>query len=210
MKKILLVLTLLLASSARAADTYNIDPDHSTVGFSIKHLGISTVHGRFAKFKGAITVSQSDPTTARAEATIEAASIDTGVEARDKHLRSPDFFDVEKYPSLKFVSTKISPMKDNKFTMTGDLTMHGVTKPVTLDVVFEGSAQDPWGNVRGAFSATGVLNRKDFGITWNKVLDNKGLLIGDDVGINLEIEGIQSVEKPAGEKQPAAKPAKGN
>jgi polyisoprenoid-binding protein YceI len=199
-KLVLLVLAVLGASWAGAAEVYDIDPAHSTVGFKVKHMGISTVPGKFAKFKGTVALDKHESTTARVEAVIEAASIDTGIEARDKHLKSPDFFDVEKYPEIRFVSTKISPVKDDRFVMEGDLTLHGVTKAVKLDAVFGGEAKDPWGGQRAACSATGTLNRKDFGLTWNKVLDTGGLLIGESVQIVIEVEGVLHVDKP---KEPA-------
>ena len=188
--------SFLMVSAAGATEVYDIDPMHSTVGFRVKHMGISTVPGRFAKFKGTVTLDKHESTAARVEVVIEAASIDTGIEARDKHLKSPDFFDVEKYPEIKFVSAKIFPMKDDKFVMEGSLTMHGVTKPVKLDVVFNGSAKDPWGGTRAACSASGALNRKDFGLVWNKVLETGGLLVGEEVSIVLEIEGVLYAEKP--------------
>jgi len=196
---------LLVASGAQAVQVYDIDPSHSTVGFRVKHMGISTVPGKFGKFKGTVTLDKHESTAARVEAVIDAASIDTGIEARDKHLKGPDFFDVAKYPEIKFVSTKISPVKDDKFVMEGELTMHGVTKPVKLDAVFGGEAKDPWGGMRAACSASGVLNRKDFGLAWNKVLETGGLLVGEQVTIAIEIEGVLHVEKP---QEPAPAPAK--
>jgi polyisoprenoid-binding protein YceI len=201
MKKLAWLSILLLAASwAGAAEVYDIDPAHSTVGFKIKHLGITTVPGKFSKFKGTVTLDKRVSTSAQVEAVIETASIDTGIADRDKHLKSPDFFDVEKFPEIRFVSTKVSPMKDDKFVMEGDLTMHGVTKPVRLDAVFGGEAKDPWGGRRAACSATGTLNRKVFGLTWNKVLETGGLLVGEQVQIVIEVEGVLHVDKP---KEPA-------
>ncbi|MCX5794449.1 MAG: YceI family protein [Elusimicrobia bacterium] len=203
-KSIWLVTLALGASWAGAAEVYDIDPAHSTVGFKIKHLGITTVPGKFAKFKGTVTLDKHESAAARVEAVIDAASIDTGIEARDKHLKSPDFFDVGKYPELKFVSTRISKMKGDKFVMEGELTMHGVTKPVKLDAVFGGEVNDPWGGHRAACSATGSLNRKDFGLAWNKVMEAGGLMVGEQVQLAIEVEGILRAEKP---KEPAqAKP----
>ncbi|MBI5241057.1 MAG: YceI family protein [Elusimicrobia bacterium] len=195
-KAILLCAALAAASWAGAAEVYDIDPAHSTVGFKIKHLGITTVPGKFGKFKGTVTLDKRESTAARVEAVIESASIDTGIADRDKHLRSPDFFDVEKYPELRFVSTRISPVKDDKFVMEGDLTMHGVTRKVKLDAVFGGEAKDPWGGQRAACSATGTLNRKDFGLVWNKVLEAGGLVVGEKVSIAIEVEGVLRVPKP--------------
>ncbi len=197
MRDLIWVLALALVPSlAGAAEVYDIDPAHSSVSFKIKHLGISTVEGRFLKFKGAVTLPKRESSAAKVEAVIEAASIDTGIADRDKHLKSPDFFDVEKFPELKFVSTKISPMKDDKFVMEGDLTMHGVTKKVKLDAVFGGEAKDPWGGQRAACSAAGSLDRKDFGLTWSKLLETGGLVVGEKVQILIEIEGVLRAAKP--------------
>jgi polyisoprenoid-binding protein YceI len=197
MGKMIWLCVLFFGSSwAGATEVYDIDPAHSTVGFSVKHMGISTVPGKFAKFKGTVTLEKHESTAARVEAVIESASIDTGIEARDKHLKSADFFDVAKYPEIRFVSTKVSPMKDGKFVMTGDLTLHGITRPVQLDAVFGGEAKDPWGGQRAACSATGTLDRKDFGLVWNKVLETGGLLVGEKVQISIEVEGVLHVEKP--------------
>ncbi len=197
MRKLIWLVALVLGASwAGATEVYDIDPVHSTIGFKVKHMGISTVPGKFAKFKGVVTLDKHEPTAARVEAAIETASIDTGMEARDKHLKGSDFFDVDKYPEIRFVSTKVSRMKDDKFVMEGALTMHGVTKPVTLDAVFGGEAKDPWGGMRAACSAIGTIDRKDFGLTWNKVLETGGLLVGEKVQIAIEVEGVLRVEKP--------------
>jgi len=197
MRKLVWLVTLALGASwAGAAEVYDIDPAHSTVGFKIKHLGITMVPGKFARFKGTVTLDKRQSAAARVEAVIEAASIDTGSADRDQHLKSPDFFDVEKYPELKFVSTKISPMKDDRFVMAGDFTMHGVTRRVKLDAVFGGEVKDPWGGQRAACSATGTLDRKDFGLAWNKLLETGGLLVGEKVQIAIAVEGVLRVEKP--------------
>ena len=197
MKNLLWLCALMLAASwAPAAEVYDIDPAHSTVGFKVKHLGITTVPGKFSKFKGTVTLDKHESTAARVEAVIEADSIDTGIADRDKHLKSPDFFDVAKFPEVRFVSTKISPMKDDRFVMEGELTLHGVTKPVKLDAVFGGEAKDPWGGLRAACSATGTIDRKDFGLTWNKVLETGGLLVGEKVQISIEVEGVLHADKP--------------
>jgi polyisoprenoid-binding protein YceI len=189
------VLSVLAFSTAWSADVYDIDAQHSQVGFTVKHLGISTVPGKFEKFSGTITLGKPDPTAAKVAAVIEADSVNTGVEARDKHLKSPDFFDAAKFTTLKFVSVKNSPLKDGQFVMEGKLTMHGVTKPVKMDVQFGGSAKDPWGSERAAFTATGTVNRKDFGMVWNKVLDNGGVMVSDEVKITLQIEAVKRTPK---------------
>jgi len=182
---------LFAAGTLSAADVYEFDTAHSSIGFTVKHLGISKVSGRFGKFSGSITLAKPESRSARVEAVIEAASVDTAVEKRDDHLRGPDFFDVKKYPEIRFVSTTVSRMKGDRFTMEGDLEMHGVTKKVTLDVEFGGKVTDPWGDERAAFTATGTLDRKDFGIRWNKVLDSGGVMISDEVKIILEIEAVK-------------------
>lgn len=182
-------LTLLGAGLSWAAE-YTIDPDHSKVLFKIRHLGISTVTGRFDKFSGAFAFDPKNIQASKVTATVEATSIDTDVAKRDEHLRSADFFDVEKFPQITFVSKEIRDAQGGKFKVAGDLTIHGVTKPVTLDVELVGTVKDPWGNERAGFSATATINRKDFGLTWNKALETGGLLVGEEVWISLEIEGI--------------------
>jgi polyisoprenoid-binding protein YceI len=181
---------LLLATPARAeVHTYQIDADHTDVGFTVRHM-FTKLHGRFDTVSGAF---QLDPTTGKvsaAKGVVETKSVDTHHEKRDGHLRSPDFFDADKYPTLTFTGKVFKPVKDGT-EITGDLTMRGVTKTVTFKTQFLGAAADPFGNTRASISATTRVNRKDFGIDFNKVLDNGGLLIGDDVDIDLEIEGIQ-------------------
>lgn len=171
------------------AQTYQIDPDHSKVMFRIRHL-VGKVTGRFNKFEGSFDYESGKPKAWKAWARIEAGSIDTGVEKRDSHLRTADFFDAEKCPALEFKSTKVTGVQGEKARLHGDLTIHCVTKPVVLDLELGGVAKDPWGNTRAGAMATGKINRKDFGLSWNKTLDAGGLLIGDEVEIMLEIEGI--------------------
>jgi polyisoprenoid-binding protein YceI len=186
-----LALSLSLASSARAA-AYTIDAAHSSVSFKIKHLA-SRVVGSFKDFSGTIEFDEKAPKKASVDATIQTASIDTRNEKRDGHLRSADFFEAEKYPTITFKSKKVEAAVKDKLKVTGDFTMHGVTKPVTLNVEYLGSAKDPAGKVRAGFSATGKLNRKDFGIVWNKALDNGGFILGDDVEVAIEIEAIPAL-----------------
>ena len=170
--------------------TWTIDPAHSHVEFAVKHLMISTVKGRFAVVQGTIVTDESDPAKGRVEVAIDADSIDTREAQRDAHLKSADFFDVEKFPKLTFTSTKIAGDRDS-FKLTGDLTIHGVTRPVTLDVTSEGRGKDPWGGDRAGFSATGKIKRSEFGLTWNQVLETGGFVVGDDVKIALEIELVK-------------------
>ncbi len=181
---------LTLPASLFAAD-YEVDADHTKVGFKVKHLGISSVPGSFQTVAGKFSFDPKNIAASSAEATITAKTIDTGNTKRDDHLRSADFLNVEKNPQIKFVSREVKDISGNNFKVVGDLTINGITKPVELDVEYGGSATDPWGNERAAFSATGTIKRKDFGITWNKVLETGGLVVGEDVKISLEVEGIQ-------------------
>ena len=171
------------------AATYTIDPDHSAVSFKIRHL-FSNVQGTFNQFEGTIDYEPGKPENWKTQAVIQAASIDTRVEPRDKHLRSKDFFEVEAYPTLKFISTKVTGVTPQGAKLHGDLTIHGVTKPVVLDLVIHGVGKDPWGNTRAGFTATTQINRKEFGLTWNKAVETGGFLVGDEVEITLEVEGL--------------------
>ena len=183
-----LFITVLLAHPAWAAH-YTIDPDHSTTSFKIRHL-LTSVHGRFNQFEGSFDYEPDKPDTWKAEATVQAASIDTNVAPRDKHLRSKDFFDVEKYPTLTFLSTGVTDVTATGAKLNGLLKIHGVEKPVVFDLQILGVAKDPWGNVRSSFSATTTINRKDFGLTWNEALETGQFLVGDEVALTLEVEGI--------------------
>lgn len=192
MRKFLaLTLATLVSSTCWAAD-YTIDAAHSSVTFKVKHLAISSVPGRFGEVSGKFSFDPANIEAAKAEATIGAASINTMDAKRDDHLKSPDFLDVPKYPSITFKTTKIDKVSDSAFKAHGDLTIHGVTKPVTLDVTYGGAAKDPWGKERVAFEAKTMINRKDFGLTWSKTLETGGLVVGDDVQITLEIEGVKA------------------
>ncbi|MBI5629517.1 MAG: YceI family protein [Elusimicrobia bacterium] len=187
--KTALALALLAAAAPRiCAETYQIDPDHSEVRFKIHHL-VGNVGGAFDRFEGSFDFDPKKPGDAKAWAKIDAASINTRNEKRDGHLRSPDFFDAVQHPFLEFKSKKLSLFDGKKGKLSGTLTMHGVTKPVVLEVKMGEIGKDPWGGVRAGFSAEGTLHRKDFGIVWNKTLDNGGLMLGDDVKIEIEIEG---------------------
>jgi polyisoprenoid-binding protein YceI len=168
--------------------TWKIDPAHSHVEFSVKHLMIATVKGRFAGVEGTVSLDDADPSAARVEVTIDVSSLDTREAQRDAHLRSADFFDVEKYPHLTFTATRIVDRKGNAFKLAGELGMHGVTRPVVLDVIEEGKAKDPWGGERLAVTATTKVKRSDFGLTWNQALETGGVLVGDDINVLLELE----------------------
>ncbi len=168
--------------------TWQIDPAHTSVGFGVKHLMISTVKGRFADVEGGVTLEGDDATTAQIDVTIAAASIDTGVEKRDEHLRSADFLDIERFPSLRFRSTKVERTGEDELRVRGDLTIRDVTREVVLDVEERGTAKDPWGGERAGFSGTVEVDRKDFGLTWNQTLETGGFLVGDTVKISIDAE----------------------
>jgi polyisoprenoid-binding protein YceI len=174
-------------------NTYQLDPSHSSANFTIKHMMIAKVHGGFEKISGKFIYDASNPTKSEINVVIEAASINTRDAARDTHLKSADFFDVEKYPTLTFKSTRVE--KDGSdLKVTGELTIHGVTNTVTLDV--EGPSEelkDPWGNAKIGASATTKIKRKDFGLTWNAALEAGGLLVGDDVSISIDVQFVKSV-----------------
>jgi polyisoprenoid-binding protein YceI len=187
-----IALVTLLAASPLLADTYTIDKSHSEANFRVRHL-VSNVSGKFDDFSGTITGELAKPAGASVEFTIKTASIDTGTPDRDKHLRSADFFDADKFPEITFKSTAIKASgKKNVYSVTGNLTMHGVTKKVTLPVEYLGSAKDPWGNEKAGFTLTTTLNRKDYGVNWNKALDNGGMLVSEDVQVTINLETAKS------------------
>jgi polyisoprenoid-binding protein YceI len=171
------------------AGTYQIDASHSVVEFVVRHLGLAKVRGRFNEFEGTIVIAD-DITQSRVDAVIQAATIDTRDEGRDQHLRTGDFLDAENHPTLEFHSTGLR-QEAGEWLLDGELSIRGVTKPVTLDVEFEGGARDPWGNTRVGFSATTKVNREDFGLTWNQALETGGWLVGKDVRIELSTEAIK-------------------
>lgn len=204
-KSVVTLFVTLLAASAFASDTFMIDKAHSEANFRIRHM-MSKVSGKFDDFAGKVTVDRKKPSASSVEFTIKASSIDTGNANRDEDLRSANFFEVEKHPEITFKSEKVvATKKKNVYDVTGNLTMHGVTKRVTLPVEFLGFMKDPWGNERGGFSVSTTLNRKDFGINWNKALDNGGVLLGDDVEVSINLETVKSKadakETVAGEKK---------
>ena len=175
---------------------WNIDPGHSTVEFGVKHLGISTVRGRFGRFEGYVeTDERGNPTTV--DVVIDAASIDTNQPDRDKHLRSADFFDVEQYPTIRFRSASVKRGKDGRLELEGRLEMHGVTRPVSLVAEVQPTIKDPWSNQRIAGVATGKLDRKDFGLTWNQLLETGSFVVGEEVRFTLEVEVVAAREAVA-------------
>lgn len=180
-----LIASSIIASSALFAGTYNVDPAHTSTDFSVKHMMISTVKGNFTEFSGNFEYDEATKTLKALSGTIQAASIDTGIKDRDTHLRSADLFDVAKYPTITFALDKVEGDK-----AYGKLTIKGITKPVVLAYENGGAAKDPWGNQRVGLNLSGNINRNDFGISWNKALETGGVLVGDDVKIDVAIEGI--------------------
>lgn len=171
--------------------TWSIDPAHSHVEFAVRHLMISTVKGRFGVVTGTLTTDESDPPKGEVEVSIDASSIDTREAQRDAHLKSADFFDVERFPAITFRGSRISDVSGDRFKLTGDLSIHGVTREVTLDVTSEGRGKDPWGGERAGFSATTKIKRSEFGLTWNQVLETGGIAVGDEIKIALDIEAVK-------------------
>jgi len=200
MKRFILTFALAMAALPLFADTFTIDKNHSEASFTVRHF-VSRVGGKFDDFSGAINGDLAKPDAASVEFTIKTASIDTGVADRDNHLRSADFFDAANNPEITFKSTSIKPTaKKNVFDVTGNLTMRGVTKQVTLPVELLGTAKDPRGNVRAGFTTHITLNRKDYGINWNKALDEGGFMLSDDVDITINLETVKRAPAPAAVK----------
>jgi polyisoprenoid-binding protein YceI len=176
---------------ATSTTTWAFDPVHSSVEFAVRHLMITTVKGRFTDVQGTVTLDDANPAASAAEIAVQVASIDTGERQRDAHLKSADFFEAEKFPTLTFRSTSVRDHKKNGFTLIGDLTIHGVTREVALDVTTEGRAKDPWGGQRAGYTATTKIKRSDFGLTWNQLLETGGFAVSDDVKISLDVQLVQ-------------------
>ena len=172
--------------------TWNLDPAHSNLQFAVKHMVISTVRGSFREFTIDAEIDESDVTRSKATVRIAAASLTTGNEDRDAHLRSADFFDAENNPAIEFVSRGIEKVRGDDYRITGDLTIRGVTRTVVLNAEIQGPVSDPWGGVRFGLSATGKVNRKEFGLNWNAALETGGLLVGDDVKLAIETELVKA------------------
>ena len=187
-----------LAALPLRAETFAVDPTHSEVSFQIRHM-VSQVRGRFNDFSGTVQLDPKNLPASSVDFHIKVTSIDTNVADRDKHLRSADFFDVEKFPEISFKSDSIKATGKDKYAVSGTLTLHGVSKKVTLPVSFLGQAKDPWGGTRAGFETSTTLNRKDYGIVWNKAVDNGGVLLGDDVKVDINIEA--KVDAPAADKK---------
>ncbi len=180
---------------------WTLDNTHSTVDFTVKHMMIATVRGRFKDFEGTLELNEENPSASRIEGTVDVASIDTNDANRDGHLRSADFFEVEKFPTMHFRSTRIEPVSDSRFKVTGDLTIRDITGEIVWDVTYEGQGQDPWGKQRRAFSAQATLNRKDFGLTWNVALETGGVLVSDEIKLHADIQIVEEQAQPEPEAE---------
>src|SRR4051794_16461635 len=188
-------LTLALGAPAHAsAAAWTVDTDHSVVGFEVRHL-LGNVRGKFDHYQGAVTMDAQHPELGSVQFSIDTKSIDTGVDKRDEHLRSAGFFDVANHPQITFTSSKIVPLADHKYAVAGTLSMRGVSRQVTLPVALLGTVKDPWGNTRAGFTTTLTLNRKDYGINWNKQLDEGGYLLGDEVTVEIQLEAVQQKDQ---------------
>lgn len=175
-------------------ERWEIDSSHSGVHFSVRHLVIAKVRGTFGRWSGTVQAPGGDFSKATVDVTIDASSIDTGVEQRDAHLKSPEFFDVAQFPELRFVGKRVEPRSGSEIDIVGDLTIKGITREVVLRVEENGQAKDPWGNQRAAFTAKTSIDRRDFGITTNQALETGGVMIGDRVDIEADIEAVRQVE----------------
>ncbi|PWU03075.1 MAG: polyisoprenoid-binding protein [Terriglobia bacterium] len=180
-----------------AQETWQIDPVHSCIHFSIRHFVISKIHGRFTKWGGTIHLDEASPAASDVSVEIDATSVDTNDAKRDGHLQSPDFFNTAEHPKITFRSTSVESAGPGKYKVTGDLTLRGVTKPVTLNVEHGGSVKDPWGNQRGGFSLKGDINRQEFGMTFNAVLEAGGVALGDNVEFSIDVEATKAMQAGA-------------
>ena len=180
------------ATATPSATTWKIDPTHSQIEFAVRHLMITTVKGRFAGVEGTVRIDDANPSASEVDVRIDVATIDTREPQRDAHLRSADFFDAETYPHITFRSTRSTERRGGEFKLAGDLTIHGVTREVVLDVTEEGRGKDPWGGERIGFSAVTRIKRSDFGLTWNQALETGGVVVGNDIKINIEVEAVKA------------------
>jgi polyisoprenoid-binding protein YceI len=184
----------MLLGTPALASTWEIDGSHSAAQFSVRHLMVSNVRGEFGKVSGTVSLDDKDVTKSSVDVSIDVASINTREPKRDEHLRSPDFFDVAKYPKMTFKSTGITKQADGKYAIAGNLTLHGVTKPITLVTELSPEVKDPWNNVRRGATGTATLSRKDFGLTWNKALEAGGVAVGDEVKITVDVEMVKKAD----------------
>jgi polyisoprenoid-binding protein YceI len=191
--KHLIILSILLSATTGfgATRTFKIDPAHSTIGFSVKHMMVTNVKGTFNEFEGKIILDEKKPQNSKVETVIEAKSIDTNNDKRDDHLRSADFFNTDKNEKITFTSKKITPAGGKKYKIVGDLTLNGVTKEITLDSTYSGTTKGMQGETRAGFSATGKIKRSEFGVKWNKAIEAGGVAVSDEVTLNFDIEAIE-------------------
>ena len=195
MKNLTVIICLMLASTMVSAQTtWRIDKAHSKISFSVDHMVITEVTGQFREYEGTVVSNGDDFTDADISVTIQAASIDTDQENRDADLRSDNFFDVARYPTLQFRSSSMTRQSDGRYKLTGDLTIHGVTRTITLDVTYGGQVEDPWSNTRAGFKLTGSLDRRDFGLTYSAALETGGLVVGEEIRIVATVELIRQSE----------------
>lgn len=178
-------------------EKWEIDSSHSGIHFSVRHMVIAKVRGHFARWSGSLLAEGGDLSRAKVDVVIDASSIDTGVADRDTHLKSPDFLDVATFPEITFKSTRVETQSDKALRVTGDLTIRGVSREVVLDVESAGQAKDPWGNLRAGFTAKTAIDRKDFGLTWNTVLEAGGVMVGDRVTIEIDVEAVKQTAATA-------------
>ena len=176
--------------SVASRTVWTIDPGHSNIEFAVRHLMITTVKGRFTEVQGTVVLDEADPASSSAEITVATASVDTREPQRDAHLRSADFFEVDRYPTLTFRSKRLERYSKRGFTLVGELTIHGISREVALEVTSEGRSKDPWGGERAGFSAATKIKRSDFGLTWNQLLEAGGLAVSDDVRITIDVQLI--------------------
>ena len=182
---------------------WEIEPTHSTLGFSVKHMMVTTVRGAFKQYSGVIGLNEEQPEQSTVDVSIDVASIETGQEGRDQHLRSPDFFDAEQFPTITYKSTKVERRGEDRYQLLGDLTIRGVTREVPLEITLEGQGKNPWGKRVAGFTITGSLNRKDFGLNWNVALESGGWLVSDQIKLEIDAEVVEAV--PAAEAAVAAR-----
>jgi polyisoprenoid-binding protein YceI len=185
------------AMTTNTTNNWNLDTVHSGINFSVRHMVVSKVRGRFAKFSGQVALDESDLTRSTVEATIDASSIDTGTAQRDEHLKSADFFDIEHFPEIRFRGTGIEKVGPERYRLTGQLTIRDVSREIALDVEYGGRGKDPWGNERIGFTARGALDRRDFGLKWNQALETGGLLVSDRVELELELQAVKAAAAQA-------------
>jgi polyisoprenoid-binding protein YceI len=180
-----------------STEQWEIDSSHSSIHFSVRHMVVAKVRGQFARWTGTVLAEGDDLSAGSVKVVIDATSINTGVADRDTHLKSPDFFDVGRFPELTFASKRVEKISDDALRLVGDLTIRGVTREVVLAVDYAGQTKDPWGNVRAGFTAKGEVDRKDFGLTWNQLLEAGGVMVGDRISIEIEVEAVKQTAKKA-------------